>query len=464
MHPAPVREPQWQQGATLEVEISDLAGDGGVARWQGRVVFIPDTVTGDRALVRLVHVKPRYARAKLVELLSRSPHRIRPRCIVADKCGGCQWQHVADEYQRQSKQKQLVAALERIGGFDNPPIEPLVLADSPLHYRNKATYPLDRSATGRVRAGYYRSSSHQLVNLNQCPVQDPRLDPLLAQIKQDIEQRGWEIYDEKSHRGQLRHLSLRIGRRTGEIVLTLVTTAKPPQIEAQAQTWLQRYPNLVGVALNFNSQRTNAIFGSHTELVAGQLELVEEFAGVRLHLRPDTFFQVNTEVAEALFYKISDRLQLTGEEVFVDAYCGVGTFTLPFACQVKSAIGIERQADAVELARANARLNQINNVTFLSGSVETLLSQLQIAPDLVLLDPPRKGCDRQAIDTLMQIRPRHLVYVSCNSATLARDLQKLCRGNDNYQLIWGQAADFFPQTAHVEAAVVLSHRSCMETR
>ncbi|BAU14478.1 23S rRNA methyltransferase/RumA [Leptolyngbya sp. NIES-3755] len=445
----------WKQGELIEVAITDLSDRGdGVGRAGSRVVFVPDTVTGDRAMVRLMHVKPNFAHAKIHEMLEESPYGVRPSCIVADKCGGCQWQHVDYEYQLEAKRNQVVQALERIGGFDQVRVDPVFNVSEPLHYRNKATYPLGVSQNRQVQAGYYQKGTHQIVNLNQCPIQDERLNPFLAEIKQDIQRQGWRVYDEKYHRGQLRHLSLRIGRRSGEVLLTLVT-ADPelPNLEMQAQEWLQRYPNLVGVSLNVQRDRTNAIFGKETYCIAGQPFLSEQFAGLTFHIRPDTFFQVHTEQAEALLMSILEELNLQGNETFIDAYCGIGTMTLPIAQRVKTAIGIEIQPEAIKQARQNATLNGID-VSFEVGAVEKVLSSLSVQPDLVMLDPPRKGCDAIVLETLRQQKPKQIVYVSCNPATLARDLKVLCADN-LYQLTRVQPADFFPQTAHVECAAFL---------
>lgn len=446
----------WQQGQLVEVAIADLSDSGdGVGRYGQRVIFVPDTVPGDRVTVRLTHVKPQYAHGKLHQIVEASPDRIRPNCIVADKCGGCQWQQVDYEYQLKAKHNQVVQALERIGGFSQPLVDPVLGIGDSLGYRNKATYPLARSSAGQVQAGYYQKGSHQLINLNQCPIQDPRLNPLLAEVKQDIHQRGWGIYDEKQHRGKVRHLGLRIGRRTGEILLTLVVKdGNLAGIEDQAQAWLSRYSHLVGVSLNFNPHRTNAIFGTETRCIAGKPYLREEFAGIQFQIRPTTFFQVHTEQAEALLQAIAAELNLQGNEVLVDAYCGIGTLTLPLAQQVRQAIGLEVQAEAVEQARLNAELNELTNVTFQVGNVETLLSALEITPDIVLLDPPRKGCEGTVIESLLEIKPNHIVYVSCKPATLARDLKLLCQTGD-YRLARVQPADFFPQTAHVECAAFL---------
>lgn len=454
-------DPQWQQGQLLEVTIADLSNHGeGVGRWgaEARVVFVPDTVPGDRVRVRLLRVKPRYAQGKLHQLLEPSPQRVKPACIVADKCGGCQWQFVDYDTQLTTKRNLVIQALERIGKLDDPPVAAVSPAPEPLGYRNKATYPLGSSQVDgetHVQAGYFQTGSHRLINLNQCPVQDPRLNPLLAGVKQDIEWQGWPIYQEAAHRGQVRHLSLRIGRRTGEILLTLVVTDWAlPEIAAQAQAWLEQYPGLVGVCLNRNPERTNAILGPETRCVAGRDYLWENFAGLRLQIRPDTFFQVNTEQAEALVAVILDHLKLQGWETVVDAYCGIGTLTLPIAQRVSWVLGLEVQPAAVAQARDNAIANQIHNVSFETGTVEELLPQLDQTPDIVLLDPPRKGCDPAVLASLLAHQPPRIVYMSCNPATLARDLQILCHSGP-YHLERVQPADFFAQTAHVECVAFL---------
>lgn len=451
----------WQQGTILELTVTDLSTTGdGVAHWgdDRRAVFIPDTVPGDRISIRLTYVKPRYAHGQRIELLEPSPHRIRPHCIVADKCGGCQWQPVAYPYQLAAKQNTVRQALERIGKLSNPPISEILAAPSPFHYRNKVTYPLGESLRdGRrvVQAGYYQKGSHHLVNLNQCPVQDERLNPLLSYLKQAIQTQQWSIYDEAMHSGELRHLCLRIGRRTGEILVTLVARSGDlPDIQEQAMLWQTEFPAIVGVCLNLNPDRTNRIFGAETHCITGRSFLVEEFAGLTLEIHPTTFFQVYTEQAEAILQKILSRLNLTGAERVLDTYCGVGTLTLPLAQRVQHCVGIEVQSEAVDQARRNAERNQIQNVDFLSGTVETVVAELEEAWDIILLDPPRKGCDPIVLEQIKQRRIPRVVYVSCNPATLARDLQILCQDGD-YRLVEARPADFFPQTSHVECAAFL---------
>ena len=454
-------EPKWQQDEILKVAITDLSNTGdGVGRWEDRVVFVPNTVPGDEMRVKMTKVKATHGFGIPAGIIKPSPDRVRAACIVADKCGGCQWQQVSYEKQLEAKHHLVVDTLVRIGklsvgGPDGVQVDPVMGAAKQLGYRNKATYPLGLSQMQAVQAGYYRKGSHRLVNLNQCPVQDDRLDPLLAEVKQDIQDRGWKIYDERSHKGHLKHLSLRVGQRTGQILLTLISrSVKLKGIHEQAEQWMARYPNVVGVLVNLNWKRTNAIFGPDTYCIAGQPYLEEEFAGLTFHIQPSTFFQVNTTQAERLLEQIKTELALTGEETLVDAYCGVGTFTLPLARRVKQCIGLEAFIESVKQAEENAALNKIENVAFKIGDVAELMPQLEATPDILLIDPPRKGCEPAVLEAMIALKPERIVYISCNPATLARDLQVLCE-TGGYQLTRVQPADFFPQTSHVECAAFL---------
>lgn len=463
-YPSPESEPgqalpNWKAGDVLEIAITDLSATGdGLGRWETRVVFVPDTVPGDRVRVRLSHVKPRYGYGTLLELISPGPDRIRPACIVADKCGGCQWQTVGYELQMATKQEQVKAALERIGKFEHVSLEPIIPAPHPLGYRNKVTYPL-AFHKGQVQAGYYRKGSHRIVNLNQCPVQDARLNPLLAGVKLDIQDQAWSIYNELEHTGALRHLGLRIGRRTGEILLTLVTaTDDLPELESQAAVWMATYPGLVGVCLNYNTRPGNQIFGPETEVILGQSAIREQLAGLEFAINATSFFQVNTEQAEALVQIIQRELQLTGQEIILDAFCGVGTLSLPLASQARAVVGVEISPATVAQAQHNAEINQISNAEFRVGDMATWIPTTDLNPDIVLLDPPRKGCDAQTLTGLEKLAAPRIVYVSCNPATLARDLDQLCH-QGNYLLTRVQPLDFFPQTAHVETVAFLNRRN-----
>lgn len=452
--------PKWQRDEVLKIEITDLSNTGeGVGRWEDRVVFVPNTVPGDVMRVKMTKVKATHGFGIPAGIITPSPERVRPACIVADKCGGCQWQQVSYSKQLEAKQHLVTDTLTRIGKLtvgepDGIRIDPVLPAPAQLNYRNKATYPLGLSQIKAVQAGYYRQGTHRLVNLNQCPVQDDRLDPLLAEVKLDIQAREWKIYNEKFHKGHLKHLSVRVGRRTGQILLTLVSrSVKLKGIHEQAEQWMTRYPNVVGVLVNLNWKKTNSIFGPDTYCIKGEDHLEEEFAGLTYHIQPTTFFQVNTDQAERLLEEIQTELALTGEETLVDAYCGVGTFTLPLAKKVKRCIGLESFTESVTRAEKNAVLNGIENAEFKIGDVGELIPQLDVKPDIVVMDPPRKGCEPAVLEALIELKPKRIVYVSCNPATLARDLKVLCEGG--YRVNRVQPADFFPQTSHVECAAFL---------
>jgi 23S rRNA (uracil1939-C5)-methyltransferase len=448
------------QGQKITLTIDDLADSGdGVGRYENIAIFVPNTVPGDRLEVKLEFVKKNFANASVQKILEPSSDRVRPKCIVADKCGGCQWQAVSYPAQLRTKQNIVLQALQRIGGFNPQVLEklisPIISAEEGLHYRNKASYPLAKGRDGNLKAGYYQKGSHKIVNLNQCPAQDIRLDPMLEELKLDIHNQCWEIYDENAHTGLLRHLGLRIGRNTGEVLITLVTRDwDVPNLESFAQKWLERYPKVVGVILNCNPEKTNAIMGRESRCIAGKDYLLEKFAGLTFRLRADTFFQVYTEQAEKMLKVIETELHLEGTEILLDAYAGIGTIALPLAEQVKQAIAIEIQPQATAQGKLNAELNGIDNVVFHTGKVEDLISTLDLQPDIVILDPPRKGCELSVIQYLREHAPDRLVYVSCNPATQARDLKLLCEG-DRYHITRIQPIDFFPQTSHVEAIAFL---------
>ncbi|MEO0351063.1 MAG: 23S rRNA (uracil(1939)-C(5))-methyltransferase RlmD [Cyanobacteria bacterium P01_A01_bin.15] len=451
-----VDPPRWQQGQVIDLTIDELSTNGdGVGRWQDRVVFVANAVPGDRLQVRLTRIKPTYGFGKTLQITAPSPHRVRPACIVADKCGGCQWQTVTYDRQLQAKETQVRAALERIGSFQSVPIQPILAAPQALGYRNKATYPLARGTGGTLKVGYYRQGTHQIVNLNRCPIQNDALNPLLASAKAGIRLRNWSLYNEKKHQGRLRHLSLRIGQNTGQMLLTLVSTGYLPEVKKQANQWLSEHPSLVGVCLNINSEQTNAVFGHETRCLAGQPYLEEIFLGLRLRIQLATFFQVHTAQAEALVQIVLEQLQLQGNETVIDAYCGIGTLSLPLAQRSARCLGIESQAEAVAQARQNAALNGLNNTEFFVGPVEERLLEVSAhrSIDVIVLDPPRKGCDRTVLDALIAIKPTRIVYMSCNPATLARDLKILCAQGFGLKTV--QPADFFPQTAHVECVAFL---------
>lgn len=438
----------------VEVQITSLAAGGdGVGRTDaGCVVFVADSVPGDRLEVRLTRVKKDHAFGKTHRLIEPSAQRTRARCIVADRCGSCQWQWVDYAVQLDAKQDLVRAALERLGGFRQPPVLKTLRQEPAFGYRNKSTFPVGRNSRGEVIAGYYRKDSHRIVNINACPVQDRRLDPLLVAAKQAISTQGWSVYDEVTHTGTVRHLAMRIGERTGEILLTLVvTTWDLPGVTTVAEALQVQFPELVGVCLNLNSEPGNTILGSQTRCVAGRPYLNEVLDGFTFRIEPTTFFQIHTVQAEVLARLVVEAAQAGAADTVIDCYCGTGALSLPLARGAGRVVGIESHTRSVEQAHANALANGLTNCAFLTGTVEEQLGTL--TPDIVVLDPPRRGCEESVLRTIVDQAPRRVVYVSCNPATLARDLKVLCA--ERYLLESVQPIDLFAQTYHVEAVAAL---------
>ena len=458
VHPPTVAEPIGHIGDRFELVISDLGHDGqGVGRWQERVVFVPGALPGERVAVVVRRVQKRHLEAELQAVLQPSPLRRRPPCILAERCGGCSLQHWQDDPQARWKEQVVVQALRRIGGLDCP-VDPLLLAQPSLGYRNRATIPLERrEGDGQLRAGYYRRGSHRIVNLNRCPVLDPRIDALIAPLKADLEASDWPVDGHLEQGGGLRHLALRVGHHSGEILITLISSHDELDgLETMAAGWLQRWPQVVGVCLNLQPLATNTLMGPETRVLAGRGFVREHFAGIGLTIAADTFFQVNTVQAERLVPLLLEAFgPLEGQEL-VDAYCGIGTFSLPLAAAGARVVGLESHQASVEQARANAAANGLERASFVPADVGTSLVERLGGIDGLLVDPPRKGLPAPLCAAIGANPPATVAYVSCNPATLARDLGLLTTAG-RLKLERVQPIDFFPQTSHVETLAVLKH-------
>jgi 23S rRNA (uracil1939-C5)-methyltransferase len=339
-------------------------------------------------------------------------------------------------------------------------VAPLLSAGDGLGYRNRATLPLERRDDGSLRAGYYRTGSHRLVNVNHCPVLDPRLDSLLNPLKHDLETSGWPVDRHLQAEGGLRHLGLRLGHHSGELLVTLVSShPELPGLERWAERWLERWPDLVGVCLNLQDRATNVLFGPHTQVVAGRGWIEERFVGQSLTVGADTFFQVNTPMAERVVPLMLTALQGQDPGLVVDAYCGIGTFSLPLAAAGWQVLGIELASASVERARLNAERNHLGQqCRFEEGAVGPALAAHLGEAVALLVDPPRKGLDPTALAAILEAPPARLLYLSCDPATLARDLAALAGAEGPYRLNSVQPLDFFPQTSHVEVLVSLERR------
>ena len=467
----PASRPRQQVGAQLELAIDGLSHDGqGVGRIDQQVVFVPGALPGERVRVKIVHRARRHDLAELLEVLEPSADRRRPPCILAGRCGGCSIQHLSDAAQAHWKEDRVRQALLRIGGLQVA-VDPILTgadvnadvngepASPGLGYRNRATIPLERQADGRLRAGFYRTGSHRIVNMNHCPVLDPRLDALIEPLKADLEASDWPVDVNLSAEGGLRHLALRIGRRSGECLITLISSERDlPGLEAMAGSWMERWPSLVGVCLNLQPRPTNTLMGPITEVIVGRDWISDSFAGLRYRIGADTFFQIHPSQAEravALLLEALDCPEAVHGTV-VDAYCGVGTFSLPLARAGYQVLGLEQQERSIEQARRNALSNGLEDrCRFQAGDVATLLEDALPGVAALVLDPPRKGLDPAVLTTIEDRGPKTLIYISCDPSTLARDLGRLCREQGPYRLIRVQPIDFFPQTSHVETVAVL---------
>ncbi|MEO1001718.1 MAG: 23S rRNA (uracil(1939)-C(5))-methyltransferase RlmD [Cyanobacteria bacterium J06638_7] len=448
-------------GQQLQALACGLSHDGqAVVRHGGQVLFVPGGLPGETLQLRLQHRSRSHWSAELLAVLEASPERRRPPCILAERCGGCSLQHLDLAAQRHWKRQKLVDALQRIGGLHEgcaSLVAPTLATGAGLGYRNRAVLPLERRPDGGLRAGYYRPGSHRIVNLNHCPVLDPRLDALIAPLKADLESSGLPVDRHLEAAGGLRHLALRLGVHSGQVLVTLVSSHRQLSgLESLAAGWLERWPELVGVCLNLQDKPSNTLLGPETTVLAGRDWLLERFAGLELQVGADSFFQVNTVQAEAVVPLLLASLADQSPATLIDAYCGIGTFGLPLAAAGWQVLGLERAATAVDLARRNASHNHLaHRFDVQEGPVAALLAEAIPQCRALLVDPPRKGLDPQVLVTILAAPPATLLYLSCDPATLARDLARLASPAGPYRLEGVQPLDFFPHTSHVESLAVL---------
>ena len=450
-------------GSKISLECSDLDRDGkGIARWNGWVVVVDDFLPGEKAEVQLQQRQRSRWLARRGELTHSSDDRRRPPCILAADCGGCTLQSLTESAQNTWKVSSLQQTLLRIGGIEHSPLPLLQDVGRAFGYRNRAFIPLKREGDGRLRAGYYRPRTHRIVNLNHCPVLDPRLDRLIEPIKQDLDSTGWAADHDLIHAKGLRHLGLRLGHHSGEVLITLISSHdRYPGLLELAEDWMDRWEMVKGVCLNLQPKPNNLVLGPETLLVAGSATIAEEFCGIHLQLNSNTFFQINTPQAERIVNVLCDWLMTEiGEGTVVDAYCGIGTISLPLAAQGFDVIGLELHQGSVDQALLNAMRNNLSDqCRFRAGDVVDLLEAALVGADALVLDPPRRGLDARVVHTILDTPPQRLAYLSCDPATQARDLKMLTEPDGPYRLMKHQPVDFFPQTTHLESLALLERVS-----
>ena len=446
-------------GLVIDVEATDLDQHGfGISRWHGWVIVTPDHLPGEKARVQLQQRQRSRWRARRLTLLRPSPSRQRPPCILATECGGCTLQHLSATGQAEWKNKAVWDQLNRIGTIGASTNRILSNDQAALGYRNRAFIPLDRNAEGRLRLGYYKRGSHRIVNLNRCPVLHPSLDALIAPLKSDLDASGWPADHDLLKAEGLRHLGLRLGVHTGEMLITLVSSHdRLPGLQGWAERWIERWPMVRGVTLNLQPKRSNLILGEETQLVAGDDCIRDVFCNQSLLISTTTFYQINTPQAERIVSILCEQLlSECCSGVVIDAYCGIGTISLPLAAHGFDVVGLELNKDSVDQANRNAILNQLEHkCQFEAGDVIDLLAKHLPRCDILVLDPPRKGLDPSVIATILGCPPQVIAYLSCDPSTQARDLKLILAGQADYAIQLIQPIDFFPQTSHLENLVII---------
>lgn len=447
----------------LELMIEDITTEGeGVGRADGLALFIKDAIPGDRVRVRVMKMKKTYGYARLLEILEPSPARITPRCPVARQCGGCQLQHMKYEEQLKYKENKVRSCLERIGGLHlaESVFEPILGMEDPWYYRNKAQFPVGRDRDGHLLTGFYAGRTHSIIDSSHCYIQAKINERLLSEVKGFLEEEHIEPYQEEGHRGLVRHILTRVGFVTGEIMVCLVINGEVLPSAKKLVDRLKKIEGMTSICLNINREKTNVILGNTVKVLWGQGYITDYIGAIKYRISPLSFYQVNPLQTRRLYETALEYAGLTGNEVVWDLYCGIGTISLFLAQRAKQVYGVEIIPQAIEDAKKNAEINHIENVEFFVGASEEVLPQKyaesrgSMRAQVIVVDPPRKGCDERLLETIVQLNPERVVYVSCDPATLARDLKYLTE--QGYEVKRVRPCDMFGQGVHVECVVLMS--------
>ena len=453
---------EYQKNQEVEVVVNALGNEGeGVGHTQdGYTVFVKDALPGDVIRAKLMKCKKQYAFGRLVEILTPSKDRVEAVCEKARVCGGCQIQEIAYEKQLEFKADKVKGNLVRIGGVKNPPMESIIGMEDPWRYRNKAQFPIGRTKEGKIVAGFYAGRTHAIVPVpdNDCVLGREVNAKILGKVISHMETYDIEPYDEATGTGLVRHVLIRCGYSTDEIMVCLVVNGtKIPEEDVLADS-LMEIPGMTSIMLNTNMDQTNVILGDQVRTIRGESYITDQIGDVKFCISPLSFYQVNPVQTEKLYRKALEYAGLTGKETVWDVYCGIGTISLFLAQKAKKVYGVEIVPDAIEDAKKNAALNGIHNVKFFVGKAEDVLPKQyekhQIYADVIVVDPPRKGCEQAVLNTIIKMEPKRIVYVSCDSATLARDVKALTE--NGYVLKSVTPVDQFCHTAHVETVCLLS--------
>ncbi|RYG73304.1 23S rRNA (uracil(1939)-C(5))-methyltransferase RlmD [Lentibacillus lipolyticus] len=452
-----------QKNQTVTLTFEDLTHEGnGVGKINGYPLFVPYALPGEEGEVKVVKVKKNFGFGKLLDLHKSSPERVEPPCDVFYKCGGCQLQHMGYDSQLAMKHDQVKNTLKKIAHLEHVPVHPTIGMKDPWRYRNKVQMPVGAKADGELITGFYQKRSHRIIDgMETCIIQDEENDRMVEAVRRISDRLGITAYDEESDRGVLRHIMVRTGEQTNDAMIVLVTRTKElPHKDKLVKELTETYPHIKSIVHNINDRRTNVILGKETEVIWGDEYIYDKIGDVTFAISPQSFYQVNPKQTKVLYEQAMEYAQIGSTDTVVDAYCGIGTISLFLAQQAKQVYGVEVVPEAVSDAKHNAKLNGITNASFYVGEAEKLMpwwTAQGMRPDVIVVDPPRKGCDEQLLKAMANMKPERIVYVSCNPSTLARDLRIL--EDDGYEVKEVQPVDMFPQTMHVECVSWLEKRT-----
>lgn len=444
---------------TLEIEDCGIDGEG-IGKADGFTVFVKDAVIGDTVTAKIIKAKKNYGYGRLMEVLKPSPYRVEPKCEFARQCGGCQLQALSYDQQLVFKTNKVKGHLERIGGFTDIPMEPIIGMDELFHYRNKAQFPVGRNKEGKIVTGFYAGRTHNIIENRDCALGVAENKEVLDRVIAHMEKYGIEPYNEATGKGLVRHVLIRYGYFTKEVMVCLILNGNKLPKEEQLVKSLCEIPGMTSITINVNKKRSNVILGEEICLLWGQEYITDRIGDISYQISPLSFYQVNPMQTQKLYAKALEYADLHGQETVWDLYCGIGTISLFLAQKAKFVRGVEIVPAAIENAKENAKLNGLENTEFFVGKAEEVLPREYkkngVYADVIVVDPPRKGCDETLLETMVEMNPERIVYVSCDSATLARDLKYLCERG--YELRKVCPVDQFGMTVHVETVVLLSHK------
>ena len=449
----------------INLEINDIGTNGeGIGKLDGYTFFVKDALPGDKIEARIVKENKNFGFARLEKIITRSPYRIEPPCEIANRCGGCQIQSLDYEKQLKYKEDKVKNNLERIGGLKDFEMKPIIGMESPYYYRNKSQFPVGKNKEGKIITGFYAGRTHYIIDTTNCHISPKINEEILKTIIDFMTKNGIEAYDEKSCKGIVRHIIIRNSFKFDEIMVIIVVNDNKLEKSEELVNSLKTINGVSSICLNINKDNTNVIMGKKIVSLFGEGYITDYIEDLKFRISPLSFFQINPTQTEKLYRVALKYAMLTGKETVWDLYCGIGSISLFLAKRAKKVFGVEVVKEAIEDAKLNAKINGIENTEFLVGESEKVFVDYykdkinhEDRLDVVVVDPPRKGCDEKLLDSIIKVSPERIVYVSCDSATLARDLKILCE--NGYKVTQVQPVDMFPHSVHVETVVRLQRQN-----